>query len=149
MGAELGFGKASSLQLMYGWNPWKFGDNKKMRHWSLMPEYRYWFCSPLNGHFIGVHALGGQYNVSGIKIPLIFDDADRFRYQGWYAGGGFTYGYSHILGKHWNVEAAIGVGYIYFDYKKYECQVCGAEVDRGHKNYIGLTKAAINFVYVF
>ena len=44
LGAELALGKKSTLQLFYGLNPWKFASDrtKQLRHWLLMPEYRYW-----------------------------------------------------------------------------------------------------------
>ncbi len=150
IGVELGFGKRSSVQLFYGLNPWKFGDNKKLRHWSLMPEYRYWLCSPMSGHFFGIHALGGEFNAGGVKLPFgAFPELRDHRYEGWYVGGGLTYGYSWILGKHWNVEAAVGVGYIHADYDKFECKECGKKVKEGVRNYVGPTKAAVNLVYVF
>jgi len=150
IGAEIGVGRRSSLQLFYGWNPWKFSETKKLRHWSLMPEYRRWFCSTMNGHFIGVHALGGQFNMGGVKLPFgAFPELRDHRYEGWYVGGGLTYGYSWILSKHWNLEAAIGVGYAYIDYKKFECETCGKEIKDDHKNYVGPTKTALNLIYVF
>lgn len=150
LGAEMSVGKKSSVQLFYGLNPWKYGNNKKLRHWSLMPEYRYWFCRPFTGHFVGVHALGGQFNMGGVKLPFgAFPSLRTHRYEGWFAGGGLTYGYSWILGKHWNVEAAVGVGYAYIKYKEFECKTCGKQLKEDHKNYIGPTKAALNLVYVF
>ena len=72
-----------------------------------------------------------------------------YRYEGWAIGGGIAYGYSFLLAKHWNLELEIGIGYIFTKYKEFECKVCGKETDRGHHNYVGPTKAAINMVYVF
>ena len=54
-----------------------------------------------------------------------------------------------MLGKHWNLEAEIGVGYAYTRYDKYMCPRCGSKVGSGHHNYFGPTKAAINLVYLF
>ena len=150
--AELAMGKKSTLQLFYGLNPWKFASDrtKQLRHWLLMPEYRYWTCQKFNGHFFGIHALGGQYNVGGIDLPNpVFKDLDEKRYEGWYAGGGLTYGYQWLLSRHWNLEASVGVGYIRFHYKEFPCTECGALIQENNKNYFGPTKLALSLMYCF
>lgn len=152
LGAELAMGKKSTLQLFYGLNPWKFASDrtKQLRHWLLMPEYRYWTCQKFNGHFFGIHALGGQYNVGGIDLPNpVFKDLDEKRYEGWYAGGGLTYGYQWLLSRHWNLEASFGVGYIRFHYKEFPCTECGALIQENNKNYFGPTKLALSLMYCF
>ena len=152
LGAELAMGKKSTLQLFYGLNPWKFASDrtKQLRHWLLMPEYRYWTCQKFNGHFFGIHALGGQYNVGGIDLPNpVFKDLDEKRYEGWYAGGGLTYGYQWLLSSHWNLEASVGVGYIRFHYKEFPCTECGALIQENNKNYFGPTKLALSLMYCF
>lgn len=72
------------------------------------------------------------------------------RYQGWFTGAGIAYGYAWVLGRHWNLEAEIGIGYSYTRYDRYPCARCGTriETDRPH-HYVGPTKAAVNLVYVF
>ncbi|MDO4930840.1 MAG: DUF3575 domain-containing protein [Bacteroidales bacterium] len=153
IGAELGIGKKSTVQVVYGFNPWEFSDGKQFKHWQLMPEYRWWPCSKFNGHFFGVHAMGGQFNVAKIDATLPFygwpSDLDETRYEGWNVGGGFTYGYQWILGKHWNFEASVGVGYDYIKYKQYPCEDCGSLIREGHKNYFGFTKAVLSILYIF
>ena len=67
----------------------------------------------------------------------------------WYAGGGVTVGYQWPLSRHWNVEASLGVGYDYIKYDKFECGRCGNRLEDGHAHYVGPTKAAISFLYVF
>lgn len=161
IGAEIGVGSRSTISLVYGLNPWKFSSEKGQRkamHWVVMPEYRWWLCSKFDGHFIGVHAMGGQYNAANINLPLpgAFFGGDNlskgvrdFRYEGWYAGGGFTYGYQWVLGKHWNFEAEIGAGYVYADYSKFRCAECGAKLGEGKTNYLGITKLGLSFIYLF
>lgn len=153
LGAEFGLSRRSTIQLVYGFNPWKLSDGKSWRHWQLMPEYRWWLCSKFNGHFFGVHAMGGQYNMANIDVNLPFTgwpgDLDKYRYQGWNAGGGLTYGYQWILGRHWNAEAAVGVGYNYIKYEKYPCANCGTKLEEGHRNYFGPTKAVLSLIYAF
>ncbi len=150
LGLELGTAPKQTLQLTYSWNPWKFSDTKQLRHWILSPEYRWWFCHRFNGHFLGAHALGGQFNVSGVKLPFgIWKSLRDHRYQGWMVGGGITYGYQWILSKHWNLEASLGVGYLRLNYKKFLCGDCGEELDHRKRNYVGPTKAAISLLYLF
>lgn len=69
LGIEASVGKKSTLQLFYGLNPWKQsgGDQSSLRHWLVMPEYRYWFCESFNGWFIGAHLMGGQFNEAALS----------------------------------------------------------------------------------
>ena len=39
VGLELQTGRKHSVQAFYGINPWKFNDNKSIRHWVVQPEY--------------------------------------------------------------------------------------------------------------
>ena len=57
IGGEVSLGTRSSLNLVYGINPWTFRSDthghRKAKFWVLMPEYRWWSCSVFNGHFFG------------------------------------------------------------------------------------------------
>jgi len=153
LGLEVGVGRKGSVQLFYGLNPWKFGhgdDMKYVKHWVLNPEYRHWFCHRFNGSFIGIHAFGGQYDAANVKMPLgWWSELQDHRFEGWFIGGGVSYGYQFVLSEHWNLEAAIGLGAAYIDYDKFACGVCGKKLDDGHKTYIGPTKAALSLLYMF
>lgn len=161
LGAEIGVGQRSTFSVVYGLNLWKFhsdSGDRKIRHWVVMPEYRWWFCSKFDGHFIGVHAMGGQFNAANMNLPFpgaffggenIGKGLRDHRHQGWYAGAGVTYGYQWILSKHWNIEAEIGAGYDYVKYDKFMCNNCGRKIGEGHTNYIGLTKLGLSFIYLF
>lgn len=56
-----------TVGLAGSWNPWKFGDNKKFKHWELRPMGRYWLWEAFNGHFFGLSGEYGQYNVGGMR----------------------------------------------------------------------------------
>lgn len=149
---EASVGKKSTLQLFYGFNPWKQsgGDQSSLRHWLLMPEYRYWFCESFNGWFIGAHLMGGQFDVSGIDLPFgLYPGVKDHRYEGWFAGGGVTAGYQWMISKHWNFEASVGLGYDYVKFDKFKCGTCGEKVTSSHTNYFGPTKAALSLIYIF
>ena len=153
LGLELGIGKKHSMQLFYGLNPWEFdGDNggKYFKHWMLSPEFRYWFCHRFQGSFLGVHALGGEFNAANVELPFgLYKELRDHRFEGWYAGAGITYGYQWVLSRHWNFEAAVGVGAIYAEYKKFECGECGRQTGKDNTVYVGPTKAALSLVYMF
>lgn len=175
IGVEVVADSANSFQLFYGLHPWKFSDNKKLRHWSLMPEWRHWTQPEkgrLTGWFWGIHLVGGEYNAGGKKLPLgLFKTLRHNRYEGWYFGGGLTLGHAWRLGKGstlvspvgadasgrqkvvrvspWRLEAAIGIGYAHSRYHQYGYEVCGEDRGTGHYNYFGPTKLALNLCYDF
>ena len=55
---EFGLGKRTTLDLTGAYNPWTLNKdkNKKIKHWMVMPEFRYWLCERYNGHFFGLHS---------------------------------------------------------------------------------------------
>ena len=123
-GIEIGLAPRWTLDISGNFNDWTMSHNRKWKHWLVQPEARYWFCERFSGHFIGIHAHGGEYNFGNLKngIKFLGYDFSKLtdnRYQGWYVGGGLSYGYAWILGKHWNLEAELGIGYIYTRFDKY------------------------------
>ena len=155
IGAEFALSNKWTAELTGAYNPWTFKDDKKLRFWLVQPEVRYWFCQRFTGHFVGLEAHGGQFNVGNIDLSINFLGTDFHklkdgRYQGWQGGAGLTYGYAWILSKHWNFEAEIGAGYSYIRYDKYPCAKCGTRIARKrHHSYYGLTKAQLAVVYIF
>lgn len=153
-GIEIGLAPKWTLDLSGNYNAWTIHDHK-WKHWMAQPEARYWFCDRFSGHFLGVHALGGQYNFGNIKNNISFLGTDLskltdYRYQGWAVGGGIAYGYAWILGRHWNLELELGIGYLYTRFDRYQCLDCNRLLEPNVKHhYVGPTKAAINLVYVF
>ena len=69
VGLEVGISKKLSLDVPVDYNPWKQvmwkeQDNKLFKLFMVQPEIRYWLCDKFNGHFFGVHAMGGAYNTT-------------------------------------------------------------------------------------
>ncbi|MGL5787772.1 MAG: DUF3575 domain-containing protein [Bacteroidales bacterium] len=153
LGAEIGLSQKVTLDLSGGYNPWNrkgtFNDNKKLVHWLIEPEVRYWLCDKFNGHFFGLHALYSQYNISQHNLPwLLGKNSKQYRFEGNAAGGGISYGYQFILSPHWNIEATLGIGYARLWYNKYNCNKCGERIGKEHRNYFGPTRAGINIIYI-
>lgn len=144
-----------TVDLSGQFNLWNLSDDRQWRHWVLQPEARYWFCDRFSGHFVGTHLLGGQYNMGGIDIPVSFLGTDfrklkDTRFQGWFAGAGIAYGYAWPLHEHWNLEAEVGIGWIYTRYDQFRCTGCGKKIkENTPHNYFGPTKVAVNLEYVF
>lgn len=139
VGMEFALNNKTTLDLAGAYNPWTFKEDKKLHLWLIQPEAKYWFCEKFEGHFLGLHVHGGQY----------FGGFSDKRYDGYFAGGGFTYGYDWILSPHWNLEAAIGAGYARFWYKQSERIPCLKDYEKKHKNYVGPTQVALSIVYIF
>ena len=164
LGVEIGLAPKWTLDLGASFNAWNFGE-KRWRHLIATPGARYWFCDRFAGHFIGIHAQGGIFNVGGLNLPswmqgiaagnVSFFGLSKLaglkenRYQGWCAGGGVSYGYAIMLSRNWNLEFEIGFGYMYFEGDKYKCATCGEKIGRGSMHYIGPDRAAINLGVVF
>lgn len=150
LGAEIGLSKKYTLDLYANYNPWEKSKTKMFKMLAFQPEFRYWFCDRFNGHFIGIHAHGGVYQVAGIDMPWgVWDNLKDHRFKGNFYGAGISYGYQWIMSKHWNIEANIGIGYARVSYKKYICEECAELLEKSHKNYFGPTKAAISLIYLF
>lgn len=155
LGVGIGLAPKWTLDVSGQFNAWTLSHDRRWKHWLLQPEARYWLCDRFSGHFIGAHIHGGQYNIGGVdgKVEFLGTDFRKLedtRYQGWFVGAGVAYGYAWILGRHWNFEAEIGIGYSYTRYDRFRCIGCGKkiETDKPH-HYVGPTKAAVNLVYVF
>jgi len=146
LGLEVVMSPHWTLELPVNYNPWTFSDNRKLKHWMIQPEARYWFCEQFNAHFLGLHAHIAGFNAGGID----WLGMEKYRYEGTLYGGGLSYGYHWILSRHWSVEATLGLGYAYLDYTRYGCKVCDAPTTEqpSPTHYFGPTKAGITLIYV-
>lgn len=149
LGLEMKLRTKRSLDLVVGYNPWTFSDNKKFKHVLIQPEFRFWECETFNGHFWGIHGHYAYYNVGGIDLPFnLFEKLKENRYEGYLVGGGVSYGYHWILSNRWNFEATIGIGYAYLNYDKYDCVSCGSYLGSENKHYFGITRLGLSIVYL-
>ena len=77
---------------------------------TFSPGVRFWAVELYRGSFFGVYTSGAWYK-------LRYGGYDR---RGWATGLGFSYGYSKLLSKRWNLEMEVGFSAIYADYNKRE-----------------------------
>ena len=154
LGMEFKVGERLTLEASATYNPWTPSEERRLRHILVQPELRWWFCEPFHGHFLGAHAHYAMFNVGGISLPKIGiggvgdSDTKDYRYEGWLAGAGISYGYQFYLGRRWSLETTLGAGYAYLDYDRYQCGKCGSFENSNTKHYFGLTKAGISLIYL-
>ena len=150
LGLEFGIGQQSSLNISGNYNPWNLKradkDNKKLVHWLIDTEFRYWLDKRFNDHFFGLHIIGGKYNICGYDVPQVFEK--EYRYDGWVLGSGISYGYHWIWDQYWSMEFTLGIGYAHLEYDKYRCEKCAEKEGRFSKRYFGPTKAGISLIYM-
>lgn len=150
-GMEYALGPRSTINLSGSLRPWERSEEYVNRYWIIRPEYRYWMCQKFNGSYWGIYLNGAQFNIGGKKMPFgLFPWLKEHRYAGWMAGAGISYGYQLMLDRHWNMEASLGAGYEYIDYKRYKCPAkCSDLQKKDRYHYWGITHAAVSIVYIF
>lgn len=162
LGVEVSMADRFTFNLEGGYNPFTLDDdkeaNKKIKHFLVTPEVRYWFCETFNGHFIGINGNYSQFNVSAIEIPEIFYALnspsgmagmdETTRNEGWATGAGITYGYQWILGGRLNLEATLGLGYWYTQYDEFNNRKCGIFQQTFNRHLLGLTKCGVSLIYL-
>ena len=149
LGLEFSLGKKTTFDIVGGYNPWDFGQNRKNRVWIVQPELRFWPCEVFNGHFFGLHAQGGQFNAGGWNIPVGRIAAFKENIlDGKYYGGGLSYGYQAVLSPRWNLEFEIGGGYNRLDYSATPISSKTNKAIELQKDYWGITKVSLSLVYL-
>lgn len=134
-----------TIHVPVNYNPFTYNflaENCKMKNLTVQPGARYWLTESYMRWFIGAHAIYSRYHVGWKEI-------DRYRYDGWGVGGGFSAGYAWMIAKRWNLEAEIGASVMYQDYDRFLCKECGSLPEPGHKVNVVPTKLALSFVYLF
>ncbi|MDL2255338.1 DUF3575 domain-containing protein [Parabacteroides sp. OttesenSCG-928-G06] len=141
IGVEFGLSDHWTLDIDLYANPWKFGDHKQLMAFGGQPEARYWLGDRFKGHFFGAHGLF-----------LLHDGGlEKYRYDGWTAAAGLSYGYSLALGNRWRIEANVGAGYIHADYRKSGRVQYPDDVriyDPETKDMFGLTRAGLSVIFL-
>lgn len=149
IGIEVKLANQWSAGINLGYQPWPFKDTseRKMRHFLIAPEIRYWFCDVFSGWFVGGNAFWSHYNISKVKFPFgMYPSVKDRRKQGDAVAAGLFAGYSWILSPHWSIEAEGGIDVGVTKYKEYECAHCGQEYGQEKKAF-AVPKVGINIIY--
>lgn len=131
-----------SVELPILWCPWYVSDKHAIKTFTIQPEARYWLSKPGAGHFFGVHAHVGWFNVKWNRDR--YQDTDRPL-----LGAGISYGYLLPFNEHWAGEFTLGAGYANMRYDTYYNIDNGARIDTRTKNYWGITRVGLSVVYRF
>ena len=131
-----------SVELPVLWCPWYVSNRHAVKTFTLQPEARYWLAKPGGGHFFGIHAHMGWFNVKWNNNR--YQDTDRPL-----LGAGISYGYLLPFNEHWAGEFTLGAGYANMRYDTYYNIDNGARIDTRTKNYWGITRVGISVVYRF
>lgn len=142
LGVEIGFGKHYSIDFPVVYSPYTVKSTYKLKVLALQPEFRYWLKTPMKGHFFGVHAHVGWFNVAMNCTSRYQDNRPLF-------GAGISYGYALPFSKHWGAEFTIGAGYANMSYDVFYNEENGKQYDCGVKNYWGITKLGVTLIYKF
>jgi hypothetical protein len=142
-------GRYFSIDLSLLYSPYTVARNWKFRILAFQPEFRWWIRrkQPSGGHFLGLHTHVAWYNVSTNRLSY-YQDRDG-KTPLW--GAGISYGYALAL-PWWDscsMEFTLGAGYARLDYDVYYNVPNGARYASGTKNYWGLTRGGLSFIYHF
>lgn len=150
IGAEMAVSKHSTISLSANYNPWTIGETKKIQHWFIQPEYRYWLTEKFTRAYFGAHLIGGQYEVGGFSLPGgIFENLKKNYYKGSFVGLGVSFGYHFYISPHWNLETAVGVGVARTSYHAEPIGSRGGKY-RDCVRYLPIpTQLSVSFVYLF
>ena len=140
--ADVQVGKHLSVELPILWCPWHISSKHAVKTFTFQPEARYWLGQPGTGHFFGLHAHVGWFNVKWNRDR--YQDADRPL-----LGAGISYGYLLPFNEHWAGEFTLGAGYANMRYDTYYNMDNGARIDTRTKNYWGITRVGLSVVYRF
>jgi len=147
LGAEFRLGGAYTLDLPFNYNPFQHADNRKWKHFLAQPEVRRWLGDEVfSGHFVGANAMYAYYNIGNLPKPFA-EHMRRHRFEGSAYGVGVSWGYRWNFSRLLGLEATVGVGYMYKDYKMYECGTCGQFIESKGKHYFGPNKVGLSLVF--
>lgn len=142
LSADIQLHRKLSLELPFDWSLWDIEREHGVRLVLFQPEVRWWMENVGKGHFVGVHAHAGVFNVKWKDIR--YQTAGRPL-----LGAGLTYGYSLPFSEHWGAEFLLGVGYANMKFDEFYNIDNGAKICTDELNYWGITKLGISLVYRF
>jgi hypothetical protein len=143
-GMEVKLSHKLTLDVSGSYNPWEFSEYRRIKHWMMQPEFRYWPRASFSGHFVGIHGLFSQFNVGNISWMGL----EGIRHQGFLYGCGITYGYHWFFTPAFRLEFSLGAGYANLNYEIIESRPCGPSIGRGTKHYFGPTRAGISLIFM-
>ena len=140
LGVEVRLSDQWSLDIPVMYSPYTSAPTYRFRIFAVQPSARYWLKPDMTGHFFGIHATGGMFNIS-------VNDTQRFQDINGAWGGGIDYGYALKFSKHWGMEFNIGIGYLWSRYETFYNIENGVSYNEATLNYFGITRLGISLIY--
>jgi hypothetical protein len=142
-------GRYFSIDVSLLYSPYTVARSWKFRALAFQPEFRWWIRKkqPSGGYFLGLYTHVAWYNVSTNSLNY-YQDRDGATPL-W--GAGVSYGYATALPwwERCSMEFTLGMGYARLDYDVFYNVPNGAKYASGTKNYWGLTRGGLSFIYNF
>lgn len=125
-----------------------------LNHWLVRPEMRYWLCESYNGFFISGYAMTGMATVGRLwdfsPVYYRFPNLKNFLLKdATLVSAGLGIGYDWILGRHWNLEAAFSLGYMFVQGDEYHTEDDTPLLTGSIFDYTGPTGLSLSIVYLF
>lgn len=148
MNLEAGYGLAQHWTATAGvrYNPFSYGgpevsDIRQAKQRTVSMGTRYWPWHIFSGWWLAGKVQYQEYNVGGIRSRMT-TEGDRY-------GAGAAFGYTYMLGAHFNVEAGLGMWAGLDNYVTYECPECGRRIEGGRKVFFLPNDIILTLSYVF
>lgn len=135
--------KKYSIHIPVQYNPFIFSksNNTKFQNLTVLPSVRYWFRESYRDPFVGFSLIASRYNIGNIW--------DKYRYDGWGVGAGFSFGWTYPMAPRWNFEWELGLAAFWANHDKSLCKTCGYNYVNEKKVYLVPHKIAVNLIYLF
>lgn len=135
-----------SVQAGLRYNPFTFNlgdghENARNKQQSYAVGVRYWPWNVYSGWWMSGKMQYQEYNTGGI-FSRKTREGDRY-------GIGVSGGYSHMVGKHFNIDFGVGLWGGWDKFSVYSCPVCGLTEDSGSKMFILPSDIIVALSYVF
>lgn len=102
---------------------------------------RWWSWHTFSGFWLSSKMQYQEFNVGGIRSPQT-REGDSY-------GVSLSGGYSYMIGRHFNIEAGLGLWGGWQKYVVYDCPRCGATREKGDKFFVLPNDIIISIAYVF
>ena len=143
---ESAFSKHFSMEVGAKYNPWTFKKNSDRpimnQQITGFVSAKYWFWYVYSGWWMSAKAKYNDYTQTGL-IRYSLDEGKS-------VGAGLAFGYSYMLGKHFNIDLSLGLwGGRTFDYVSYDSAARKKVLKSGNKWFLGPDNIEVALKYVF
>ena len=121
---------------------------RKILHFLVQPELRYWTCEAFNGFYMGTHGHFALYNVANMNIPWAVKGVKgcEVRARCTEEDSASVISGTSLPLEHGCLDRG---GYAFIDYDKFPSAKNTKMIGEGTYHYFGITKLSLSFTYFF